>query len=71
MERTGDRALTLVLDGGETCTADVGIVRLKRHKLGKVTLTAAHGDVLRPYETSPDRIAYHVPASGSVMLTWE
>ena len=30
IERTGDRALTITLDGGETCTAHLNLVRLKR-----------------------------------------
>jgi len=28
------------------------------------------GDVLRPYLSSPDRIACHVPASGRIIVTW-
>jgi hypothetical protein len=71
MERTGDRALTITLDGGETCTANLRLVRLKRHKLPKCTVTTAGGDVLRPDATSDDRIDYHVPASGRLVLTWE
>ena len=71
MERTGDRALTMTLDGGETCTAHLSVVRLARRKLGKITVTAVSGDVLRPYETSNDRVAYHVPASGRLILNWE
>jgi hypothetical protein len=71
MERTGDRALTIMLDGGETCTASLGLIRLKRRKLGKVKLTTVGGDALRAYETSADRIAFRVPASGRLVLTWE
>src|SRR5205085_7899224 len=35
MERTGDHALSITLDGGETCTARIRLVRRKRHKLGR------------------------------------
>jgi hypothetical protein len=71
MERTGDRALTITLDGGETCTAALGLIRLKRRKLGKVRLATVGGDALRAHETSDDRTAFHVPASGRLVLTWE
>jgi hypothetical protein len=70
MERIGDRALTFTLDGGETCTAGLSLVRLKRRKLGKVKMTTVSGDVLRSHDTSADRIAYHVPANGRLVLTW-
>jgi len=71
MERTGDRALTLTLAGGETSTAGLGIVRRKRHKLGKMTLTTAAGDLVAHEAHSPDRVGYRVPASGRLVLTWE
>ncbi|MEN2786770.1 hypothetical protein ACFOKI_01275 [Sphingomonas qilianensis] len=71
MERTGDRALTLTLDGGDTCTAGLSIVRLKRRKLTKLRLITAGGDALRPHSSSDDRFDYHVPASGRLILTWE
>jgi len=71
IERTGDRALTVSLDGGETCTANLRLVRVKRRKLTKSTVTAADGDVLRPHETSDDRIDYRVPANGRLVVSWE
>lgn len=71
MERTGDRALTITLDGGETCTANLRLVRLKRHKLPKCTVTTAGADVLRPDASTQDRIDYRVPAAGRLILTWE
>lgn len=72
IERTGERALSLVLDGGETCHADFALVRLKRRHLPeKLTLTSADGDVLRPHGQSTDRIDFRVPASGRIILTWE
>lgn len=70
MERTGDGALTIMLDGGETCTARLSFVRLKRQRLPKTTVAAVGGDRLRPQEVSPDRIDYYVPASGRLVLTW-
>jgi hypothetical protein len=70
-ERTGDRALTLTLDGGETCTAGLSFVRLKRRKLPTLRVTTAGGDILRPLASSDDRIDYRVPANGRVILTWD
>jgi len=71
MERTGDRSLTLTLDGGETCTAGLSVVRLKRHKLTRTRVTTVDGDVLRPHTSSDDRVDYRVPASGRLVLTWD
>ncbi len=71
MERTGDHSLTLTLDGGETCTAGLSLVRSKRRKLTPVRITTAGGDVLRPHTGSDDRIDYRVPANGRVILTWK
>ncbi|UZK65357.1 hypothetical protein [Sphingomonas sp. M1-B02] len=71
LERTGDRAVTVTLDGGETCTAGLSLVRLKRRKLTKPRLTTIGGDVLRPHATTDDRIDFRVPANGRVVLSWE
>jgi hypothetical protein len=71
MERTGERALTVSLDGGETCSAGLSLVRLKRRKLTRTTLATVGGDVLRPYQEGPDRIDYRVPANGRITLNWE
>ena len=70
-ERTGDRAISIQLDGGETCTADIGLVRLKRRKLPKVRLITAGGDAIRPRSVSDDRIDFRVPASGRCILSWD
>ena len=70
LERTGDRAITITLDGGETCTAGLSLVRRKRRKLGKVRLTTVGGDALRPIATSADRIDFRVPANGRLLLNW-
>jgi hypothetical protein len=71
MERTGERALTITLDGGETCSAGLSLVRLKRRKLTRTTLATVGGDVLRPFQELPDRIDYRVPANGRITLNWE
>jgi len=70
-ERTGDRALTLTLDGGETCNAGLSLVRERRRRLPKVRLVTIDGDALRPYERSEDRIDFRIPANGRVVLSWE
>jgi len=70
-ERTGDRALTLTLDGGDMCIAGLSLVREKRRKLPKVRLVTVDGDALRPHASSADRIDFRIPANGRVVLTWE
>jgi len=70
MERTGDRALSITLDGGETCVANLRLIRLKRRQMPKTTLTTAGGDVLRG-SLEDGRIDYHVPSNGRLILTWE
>jgi hypothetical protein len=70
-ERTADKALILTLDGGETCSALLSIVRLKRRKLPKVHIASIDGDALRPMASDPDRIDFRVPANGRLIITWE
>jgi hypothetical protein len=70
-ERTGDRALSLSLDGGETCTAGLILVRLPRRKLPKFKLTTADGDALRPHAKTADRLDFRVPANGRLILSWK
>ncbi|MFZ3485505.1 hypothetical protein [Sphingomonas sp. 3-13AW] len=71
MERTGDRALSIQLNGGNTCTALVSLVRLPRRRLGKVAVSTDDGDALRARRASEDRIDFHVPANGRLILTWD
>ncbi|MDF0488534.1 hypothetical protein PX554_10365 [Sphingomonas sp. H39-1-10] len=71
IERTGDRALTLTLDGGETCTAALSLVRRKRRTLTKSRVATIGGDTVRAHASSPDRIDYRVPANGRLVITWE
>lgn len=70
-ERTGERALSVQLDGGETCTADLSLVRLKRRKLPSLTLVTAAGETLQPHARHRDRIDFRVPANGRLILTWQ
>ncbi|WP_369061923.1 hypothetical protein ABOZ73_07225 [Caulobacter sp. 73W] len=69
-ERTGERALYIQLDGGETCPADLSLVRLARRKLPTPTLKSAWGDVIEPRTIRDDRIDYRVPAHGRLILSW-
>lgn len=70
-ERVGDRALSLTLDGGETCSADLSFVRLPRRKMPTLRVVTAGGDALRAHARSDDRVDYRVPANGRVILTWD
>lgn len=69
-ERTGDTSLSIVLDGGETCIASLRFIREKRRSLPHVTVTTAGGDVLRGHPAGSDRIDYHVPANGRLVIRW-
>lgn len=69
-ERTGERAQSLQLTGGETCTALFAVVRTGRKPLPVCRLTLAGGDAVRPAHTGDDRIEYHVPADARVVLSW-
>ena len=59
-----------MLDGGETCVANLSLVRLKRRKLPQASIVTAGGDAIRPHAATDDRIDFHVPANGRVILTW-
>ncbi|MBO9670245.1 MAG: hypothetical protein J7485_07000 [Sphingobium sp.] len=71
MERTAKDRLTITLDGGETCSAGLSIVRLPRRKLGKLHVATAAGSEIEPEASSGDRIDYAVPANGRLILSWE
>lgn len=71
IERTEQRTLVITLDGGETCLAGLSLVRRKRRKLTPARISAIDGDGLRPYEEGPDRVSYHVPANGRLIISWE
>lgn len=59
------------LDGGETCTANLRLIRLPRRKMSTITLTTPAGKQLEPISASKDRIDFLVPASGQLILVWE
>jgi len=69
-ERTGERARSLTLIGGETCTALLAVVRRGRKALPKCKLTLVGGDSVRPSSMQDDRIEFHVPADARVVLSW-
>ncbi|MBA4750985.1 MAG: hypothetical protein H2055_01980 [Sphingopyxis sp.] len=71
IERTDERTLTLTLDGGETCSARLSVCRRKRRKLSATRVATSGGDLLRPQDIGADRIDYHVPASGRLVLQWD
>jgi hypothetical protein len=70
-ERHGEKSLTVHLDGDERCTARLSIVRRKRRKLPPAKVLAGGGDLLRPHASTKDRMDFHVPARGSVIISWE
>ncbi len=70
-ERTGERTMTIMLDGGETCTAGLSFVRRKRRKLTPMRVASADGDVIRPHQEDADRLDYNVPASGTLTISWD
>ncbi|HJO65662.1 MAG TPA: hypothetical protein QF469_10000, partial [Sphingomonas sanguinis] len=54
VERVGDHALSIVLDGGETRTAWLRLVRLKRRTLTDSRVTTASGETIAPDAISTD-----------------
>lgn len=70
-ERTGERALSLQLTGGETCKALLALVRTGRAALPACKLVTADGDQLRPSLEADDRIEFAIPADAHVVLSWE
>ena len=69
-ERTSENALSVQLDGGETCTALFSVVRSGRARFPALRLVTAGGDVVRPRRRESGRIEYYVPASGRFVLSW-
>jgi hypothetical protein len=70
-ERTGDKSLTITLNGGDGCSAQMSLLRKEGGKVPAAKITTAGGDVPRPHTTCQDRIDFYVPATGSVTLLWE
>jgi hypothetical protein len=71
MERTGERSVALELIGGETCVASISVIGLEGQKPGKIWVATTEGDRPRPHAASEDRIEFHVPAQGRLILSWE
>jgi hypothetical protein len=69
-ERTGERAVSIHLEGGETCSALLCVVRRGRAKLPKVSVQTADGDKIRARHSDRDRIEYRVPANGRLLMGW-
>ena len=69
-ERTGDHEVSLRLDGGETCPALLSLMRLSRRKLPRVTIRTATGKTIAGRRRGRDRVDYHVPANGRIILAW-
>ncbi len=71
IERTEPRTLVVTLDGGETCVAGLSLIRRKRRKLTPAKISTIDGDMLRAHETSADKVSFHVPANGRLLVSWE
>ncbi|WP_443478414.1 hypothetical protein ACLIMP_22730 [Novosphingobium aerophilum] len=69
-ERTAEQALSIRLDGGETCTAMLCIIKIGRSKLPKIRVETAGGDVVRPHRRTGERFEFRVPASGRLIVSW-
>lgn len=69
-ERTGERAVSIRLDGGENCIALLSLIRTGRAKLPRFTVQTAGGDTIRPRHRRVDRHDYQVPANGRLILSW-
>jgi hypothetical protein len=69
-EPLGERAIGIRVDGGETCLARLSLVRKSGRPLPRARVITAGGDVVRPHHHAAERIDYHIPASGRVVLRW-
>ncbi|MDG2520378.1 hypothetical protein P7B02_02400 [Caulobacter segnis] len=69
-ERTGRRAFTVQLDGGETCPADLSLLRLPRRKLPVAVVRDAFGEEITPHHVGDDRIDYRIAAHGRLVINW-
>ena len=69
-ERTSDKSLNFEINGGDGCTAALSIIRLPRRTLPRVEVSTASGDRIRPRLSGEDRVDYHIPANGRILLHW-
>lgn len=69
-DRPSERTIAFQLAGGESCTAQLRVLRTGRRALPKVTIQTASGDGVRPHHSAPDHISFHIPAHGRLSLSW-
>jgi len=69
-ERTSPTSLNFELNGGDGCVAGLSVVRLPRRTLPKVVVSTAAGERVRAHHASKDKVDFHVPANGRVLLHW-
>jgi hypothetical protein len=71
IERLGEKAISVSLNGGETSRARFSVVGLKRRKLPSVNLAYATGEPLDATLCGKDRIDYSVVTDRRLILKWE
>lgn len=69
-DRPSARSISFQLGGGEGCTAALVLVRKAGASLPAVTVVTLEGEQVRPHEEEKGRVAFHIPASGRVTLSW-
>lgn len=57
-ERSDSKALSVQIDGGETCWAKLSVLRLDRHKLPALQLRTADGEAVRASRAGQERIEF-------------
>lgn len=70
-ERTGEKAISISLDGGETCSARLALVPTGRTELPASRVVTTGGDAVRPRQCPDGRVEFQVPARGRLVLSWE
>lgn len=70
-DRSDAKALSIQIDGGETCWSRLCVLPLDRRKLPPMQVRTADGEALRPSHSEADRVEFLIPANGRVILTWE
>jgi hypothetical protein len=69
-ERNSENSLSLRLDGGDGCVANLSLVKTGRAALPTFIVETTEGDRLRARHEADDRIDYHVPATGRITISW-
>lgn len=69
-ERTGDRAISMSLAGGEGCAASLSFIALTDEDLPRIVVKTAEGGEVKPQSVMKGRIAYCVPAEGRIIVSW-